>query len=636
MTGFPKWFRLPALLPVLVLLGGGCAYFNTFYNAQTFYKEGVKFKEQRSMVQAKAKFEKSIEKSALVISRWPKSQWVDDATYLVGMCYYEMGSYEKAIRHFEWLVLAFPESKLVPEAELYRGLALLKSEDFGVAGVVLGAVRAKYPQLRAKAAFYQAEAFYEREDYPQAVDSLSGFVEQFPRSRYVPEAVLHLAESGFRLERWEDAERWYEQCVRLERDPKKRVSAKLKVVACRLAQGKGEQAAEQVRDVIGRYPDLDDEAYLLLGRSLAELEQHEDAIAAWVKVRGSNALGAEAFFRVGKYREEHKDFLTARAYYDTAKSRRANSDYGVLAVKRLSLLDALAERDSSDVEPAEAMFLLAEVHNLNLADYDEAMRLYQSVHDSFPESDWAPKGLFAKAWILKHVEDDSAAVPGLLRQIIAEYPDTEYADESRRWLGLPVPYRAPKEPEPVVVVVDSAELVMEPVEAESVPSPEPGEKPEFAEEELGEVSVRIEDMPGRFEEPVEAESVPEPRPESVPGPVPAEPDTAQPEVALEIVHFDYDRWLIKEPDIRALVRGAGALLERPEIEVEIVGHCDPRGTDEYNTKLGLKRARAVRKFLVRSGVAEERLTVRSEGESRPISTTPEEYWLDRRVEFKVR
>ncbi len=665
MTGFSACRRIRplALLPVVLVLVLRCAYFNTFYNAKTYYKEGLNLKEQKQVVQAKSKFDKSVEKSALVISRWPGSRWVDDATFLIGMCYYQMGHYGKAVRHFEQLVLAFPNSGLVSQAQLYRGLALLKGKEYGVAAVVLDDVRSKYPRLRDVAAFHLAEAFFAREDYSRAIDSLSSFVEQFPRSHYVQTAVRYLAEAGFKLEHWDEAEHWYNRYVRFVRDPRERTRAKLKVAACRFAQGNYEQAADQVGDVLGRYSELDDEANLLLGRCLAELGRDKEALETWTKVRGSSGLGAEAFFRIGKYHEELKDFGTARAHYDTAKSRRANSDYGVLAVKRLSLLDAFSEQDSVEREPAEAMFLLAEVHNLNLAEYDEAMRLYQTVYDSFPDSKWAPKGLFAKAWILKNVENDTIVALTLAGRIISEYPDTDYADESRRWLGLPVPKRKPKKPEPepesVAVKADTAKPVPEPgpleeelelaredeVEPEAVPAEpdtgeltsEPGpkeEEPELAmgdrpESEPGpETRRRIDKAVGELEE----IAAPEPGMDTT-----AKPETAKkPDFGLEIVHFDFDKRQIRPDDAEALKRDAALLLGRPEVKLEIVGHCDPRGTDEYNLGLGLKRAEAVRDFLSRAGVARNRLSVRSEGERRPISTSPDEYWLDRRVEFKVR
>jgi peptidoglycan-associated lipoprotein len=673
---------LPALMLPAVLLVTGCAYFNTYYNAQSYYNDGMRLKEQKQVGQAKGKFEKSIEKSAYVLTRWPKSRWADDATFLIGLSYYQMGHYGKAINHFERLVLAFPKSAFVSEATVHRGLSMLRLKDYGAARVLLDQVRRDYPHLRDVAAFRLAEADHLRDQHERAVDSLAAFVEQFPRSRHRSKAVYYLAESNFALGRWEEAQHWYEQAVRMQSVPKERVEAKLKVVACRLERGECEAAARLVQDVLGRFTELDDEAHLLLGKAYAEMGNTKDAIVAWSSVKGRNDIGAEAFFRIGKHHEESRDFGTARAYYDTARSRRASSDFGVLAIKRLSLLDAFAAGDSTDREPPEALFLLAEVHNLNLTEYDQAKDLYQQVYDSFPESDWAPKALFAKAWLLRNVDADSVPAETLARQVIREYPDTEYADESRRWLGLPVPKRAKK-------VVAPPETVAVKPSPESKDPKEPDEPGEIAElppemdrwDESGlpgrsRPPDRPGERPGRrpprpdegLVELIEEKVQTEPEPEAgdtglsppVPEPVPVDTVVGDPSVVpeppvadttagkpqvprerdavdeLEIVHFVTDRWDIRPDDAEALMRAAAWLKQNPTVSVTVVGHCDPRGAEAYNLGLGERRARVVRDFLLNAGIGGDRVEIRSEGERRPISTSPEEYWLDRRAAFEVR
>lgn len=459
----------PALLG-LVLLISACAYYNTFYNAKNYYRDGVSLLAQKQISKAKPKFEKAIEKSARVISSWPRSAWVDDATYLIGMSYYHLGQYGRAVRQFEQLSLAFPRSPLVPNAELQRGLALFRDGEYGLALVVLENLRRRYPRMADAAAYYVASSYYDREDYARAVDSLAAFVQHYPRSRYVPIAVEQLAASCMRLKRWEQAEYWYRRVVQIARDPKQRTSVMLEMAEAMLEQAKYDVAAEQARQVLGRYRDLDDRARLILGKAEYNQGKYRQALDTWSKIRSSSDFGAEAFFRIGRHYEESGDFVKAKAYYDTAKTRRADSDYGMLAVKRLALLDAVTSGDLSGRSSAKAKFLLAEVHNLNLGDYEGAMQLYQSIYDSFPETDWAPKALLAKAWILRRVKADSGNAAILLKKIIAEYPDTEYADEARRWMGLPVPKRV-SAPSKQTIPAESAGSGFGP-EPQSISNPE--------------------------------------------------------------------------------------------------------------------------------------------------------------------
>ncbi len=425
----PYWLLAMALF-------AGCAYFNTFYNAQVYYREGMNLKERGQASQAKPKFDKAIEKSALVISRWPRSRWVDDALFLIGKGYYEKGEFNRAVRSFEQLELAFPNSPFLPQALLYRGVALIKDGNIAAGRLVLDRVKQRYPKIRDAASFHLAVIGIERGDDQEAVDSLKVFVHRFPKSKYYKEAVKYLAEGSMRLGDDANAEVWFNRYARNETDARKRTEARVKIAVCQLAQKRYEDVLKTISDVFGRYQNLDDELNLIAGKAYFGMERHDEALTVLRKVRTNNAVGAEAAFLVGKYYEESKDFARARVYYDSAKSRRAECDYGILATKRLALLEAIAGDTMRIRTPAEAKFLLAEVHNLNLGEYDTAMAIYQQVYDSFPDSEWAPKALFAKAWILRRIKQDSVTGAEVLKKIIAEYPKTEYAEESRHLLGL--------------------------------------------------------------------------------------------------------------------------------------------------------------------------------------------------------
>jgi OOP family OmpA-OmpF porin len=73
-----------------------------------------------------------------------------------------------------------------------------------------------------------------------------------------------------------------------------------------------------------------------------------------------------------------------------------------------------------------------------------------------------------------------------------------------------------------------------------------------------------------------------------------------------------------------LDRVARSLLDWPEVRVEVAGHTDSIGTEEYNEDLSYRRARAVKDYLVSEGVAADRMDVRGFGESRPIADNASE------------
>jgi outer membrane protein OmpA-like peptidoglycan-associated protein len=80
-----------------------------------------------------------------------------------------------------------------------------------------------------------------------------------------------------------------------------------------------------------------------------------------------------------------------------------------------------------------------------------------------------------------------------------------------------------------------------------------------------------------------------------------------------------------------------ALTNYPNTNIEIQGHTDSRGTDEYNMGLSLRRANAVRDYLASQGIDAKRMTVRGFGESAPAysNDTPEGMAQNRRVEFLI-
>ena len=106
---------------------------------------------------------------------------------------------------------------------------------------------------------------------------------------------------------------------------------------------------------------------------------------------------------------------------------------------------------------------------------------------------------------------------------------------------------------------------------------------------------------------------------------------------LKDVFFDFDRYDLST-DARTVLRAnADWLKSNPAARVEIEGHCDERGTSEYNLALGAKRAQAAREYLVTLGVAPDRLSTISYGEEIPVCReSNESCWKqNRRARFVV-
>lgn len=115
-----------------------------------------------------------------------------------------------------------------------------------------------------------------------------------------------------------------------------------------------------------------------------------------------------------------------------------------------------------------------------------------------------------------------------------------------------------------------------------------------------------------------------------------EVEEAEP-IVLEDIFFDYDKFNIKKEYKEVLTKNAELLLANPGATLVVEGHCDERGTSEYNLALGEKRAKAVVDFYVTYGVAADRLSMISYGEERPfMKGSNEKAWaMNRRAHMVV-
>jgi outer membrane protein OmpA-like peptidoglycan-associated protein len=86
------------------------------------------------------------------------------------------------------------------------------------------------------------------------------------------------------------------------------------------------------------------------------------------------------------------------------------------------------------------------------------------------------------------------------------------------------------------------------------------------------------------------------------------------------VLFDFNKYTLKPGTREKLARVSGILMAHPGLKIEVEGHTDSVGSDEYNQKLSEQRAGAVREYLVSNGVPSDTITSTGFGESRPVAS----------------
>ena len=158
--------------------------------------------------------------------------------------------------------------------------------------------------------------------------------------------------------------------------------------------------------------------------------------------------------------------------------------------------------------------------------------------------------------------------------------------------------------------------------------------------------VETPPLPPEPTPPPTAAPAPTPKPTEVQEPFKEEKPSAPEELTadqikarglLQTIYFDLDKHDLSDTARSTLRTNAEWLKAHPNWKVVVEGHCDERGTTEYNLELGSRRSRAVRDYLISLGIPESRFRTVSYGEERPASPGHDEAaWAkNRRAEFSV-
>ncbi|MCA9728588.1 MAG: peptidoglycan-associated lipoprotein Pal [Candidatus Eisenbacteria bacterium] len=122
-----------------------------------------------------------------------------------------------------------------------------------------------------------------------------------------------------------------------------------------------------------------------------------------------------------------------------------------------------------------------------------------------------------------------------------------------------------------------------------------------------------------------------------PAPTPVQTNDSQEPTAMKLqdIFFDYDQFALRG-DARRVLDANASVLKSDGSSVMLEGHCDERGTVEYNLALGEKRARSAKQYLVGLGVADSQMRTISYGEERPFAPGHDEsaWSQNRRVHFQ--
>jgi TolA-binding protein len=448
-------FRSRFLVPVVLLAFSGCAYYNTFYLAKRYYKDAQKEQERSvsegTSVGAATKYEQVVRQCTKIITEYPKSKWVDDATFLMGSSLYGKGDYTGAIKRLDELELKFPKSPFVPEARLVKGMAHYRRKDYAEADSIFRALDAAYPKFsrRWELYFYEGESRSAQRDYGSALAWYRRSIQAADKRRERSDALRRTGDALFESANMDSAQLVYGLALKSEERPKERVDIVLKRAAAltrlkRYQEGldflqawRGTAFAEQREgELLLRIHELE----ALLGRPNEAIKGYQSLVE---KNPGTN-VAYEAQFQIGYlYESALGDLDQAGREYDKLKTAGSNQ-FAAQALRRSQSLATLREyrqtlaADTTGARTRTA-FRLAEVYYFELGKTDSALAQYRTVEALYPTSAYAPKSAYARLWITAFDRNDTLATQQLTDEIAARYRGTRYAESAlylwKQWSG---------------------------------------------------------------------------------------------------------------------------------------------------------------------------------------------------------
>lgn len=453
-------FRLLPLLAVLPLVLGGCVYFNTYYNAQKAYDQAIRLREKRldktpddSVLvtnDEKLKLERSIAKSSKVLELYPdKKKYQPKALFLIGEAYLALGEYARAILKYDELKRFYPEAAEMRVAEFHRAKALFLNGQHPFARAALEKVVAGGdPEFQREALEYLARLEVESESPAAALDIYERLLKA-GAMRGEARANIHFeaARLAFDLKQWERA-RKHAKAEEMEALPSRmRFRCDLLAADCLYRLEKVAEGIGELEDMlkVRLYAVFAPEINLKLAEGYFLVKQPEQAVALLKKIPGlapKTASAAEAFYRLGEHHwKDLRKEGEAKEFYDSAAAAGTHFEHGALAADRSQALARLAElRKSTDTSAKEVHyrdFMIAELFLFRLDNIDSALgRLDRIVGDSRGDSVHTMRAAYARAFIQDEFKKSKPAGDSLYRYVLERYPNTEYAKQAERNLGL--------------------------------------------------------------------------------------------------------------------------------------------------------------------------------------------------------
>jgi len=467
---------------VIFLCSGGCAYYNTFYNAQQYYEEAEKIRLQKEgktiPITALDKYGKTIQKCQKVLSDYPESKFrtdafllmakskfyrkdydlaiddirivaqegndnqIEEAQYLRALCKWKKGNAQTGINELTILLNISPSKEIQSKCHLSLAEIAqeLKDSDLAMSHLLDGAKLTKSRDQKGVIYGRLAEMAFNKEDYDIAKDSYANVITNSLSKEKIENAHLQLLKILRIQKNYKAASRKIKGM--LTDDKFKRIAGNLELELVQLyrAQGEISEIETRLESIVNDYPrtPVSAEAYYLLGKiytsqkwDLKKAKEYFDQVSKESSKSLFSPMGKSLSKAIGTYQEAQKDLETHLTILtqDTTQIS-TESDTSVFDPETgeaiIETLNPLVSAVTPDRTIPELYYQLADLEAFSFKRYAQGIQYLNQINSEYPESPFHAKSIFTMAFMFENMAD-SVNAQSTRDHLLESFPNSEYA-----------------------------------------------------------------------------------------------------------------------------------------------------------------------------------------------------------------
>jgi len=387
-----KYFSVFFFIGLLILCSG-CAYYNTFYNARRYFEEGEKARletvGESLPSSAKNAYQSVIDKSIIILNKYPQSKYVFPAMFLIGKSRYHLGEYTQAENIFRRLG---QEGRAEYQNESQYWLALTKWKS-GKPLPALNDLHTLYDQINdnqflAKIHLSIAEIYLEIEETDQALVSLDNAADLTKDRSEKDQIYYRLSTLAFDQQEYDRALSAYRNVIKYTMVKKRKEDANLQIVTIYRIKEKFSEASNKIKDLLAdeNFKTVHGELEMELAKISIDQGDLEVAKTRFESITidyERSEVSAEAYYHLGENSLKERGFEEALNYYEQVSSESRKSAFLKPSQRRIKEIQAYRtarnEMDALLEEKTANPSLVSESDSLGITK-DDALEPSPSQH----------------------------------------------------------------------------------------------------------------------------------------------------------------------------------------------------------------------------------------------------------------